>query len=279
MLRSVFTKTLWDQRRVLFGWAIGITAVGVGYAAFYPAINSPQYLDMLESFPPGVLDAMGFADIATAAGYLGSTTFGLLGPALIIVMAAALGGAAIAGDEESGRLDLTLAHPVSRWAVLTQRFAAFVLGMLIVCTVLALALLAISGAAELGEIGPSNLAAGGLHLALLGTLFGALAIAVGAATGRRSLVYAVVAIVGVVGFFGNTSGRQSSGWHGSATSRRSTTTRVACRSAMESSSQMLQSSRSRASSSSSPADGGSIGAISPCSEVARTLSREGCPKS
>jgi hypothetical protein len=50
MLRSVFTKTLWDQRRVLFGWAIGITAVGVGYAAFYPAINSPQYLDMLESF-------------------------------------------------------------------------------------------------------------------------------------------------------------------------------------------------------------------------------------
>jgi ABC-2 type transport system permease protein len=206
MPRSVFGKTLWDQRRNLLGWTIGITAVGVGYAAFYPAINSQQYLDMLESFPEGVLDAMGFADNASAAGYLGSTTFGLLGPALIIAMAAALGGSAIAGDEESGRLDLTLAHPVSRWTVLTQRFAALVAGMLIVCAMLALALVAISGPAELDEIGPANLAAGGLHLALLGTLFGALAIAVGAATGRRALVYAVVAIVGVVGFFGNNLG-------------------------------------------------------------------------
>jgi ABC-2 type transport system permease protein len=206
MQRSVFTKTLWDQRRGLIGWAIGITAVGVGYAAFYPAVNSPQYVDMLASFPQDVLDAMGFADIGSAAGYLGSTTFGLLGPALIVVMAAALGGAAIAGDEESGRLDLTLAHPVSRWAVLTQRFAALVVGMLIVCAILTLALVAISGPAELGEIGPSNLVAGGLHLALLGTLFGAVAITVSAATGRRALVYAVVAIVGVVGFFGNNLG-------------------------------------------------------------------------
>jgi ABC-2 type transport system permease protein len=206
MLRSVLTKTLWDQRRVLLGWTIGITAVGVGYAAFYPAINSPQYLDMLASFPQGVLDAMGFADIGSAAGYLGSTTFGLLGPALIVVMAAALGGAAIAGDEESGRLDLTLAHPVSRWGVFTQRFAALVVGMLIVCAVLTLALVAISGPAELDQIGPANLVAGGLHLALLGSLFGALAIAVGAATGRRTLVYAVVSIVGVIGFLGNNLG-------------------------------------------------------------------------
>jgi ABC-2 type transport system permease protein len=203
MLRSVFGKTLWDQRGLLLGWTIAITAVGVGYAAFYPAVNSPQYLEMLEAFPQGVLDAMGFADVATAAGYLGSTTFGLLGPALIIVMAAGVGGWAVAGEEETGRLDLTLAHPVSRWAVLTQRFAALVVGMLIVCAVLTLALLAISGPAELGEIGPTNLAAGGLQLALLGTLFGALAISVGAATGRRALVYAVVAVVGVVGFFGN----------------------------------------------------------------------------
>ena len=206
MLRNVFSKTLWDQRRQLLSWAIGITAVGVGYAAFYPAINSPAYVDMLESFPPGVLDAMGFADIGSPAGYLGSTTFGLLGPTLVIVMAAALGGSAIAGDEESGRLDLTLAHPVGRTAVVVQRFAALVLGMLIVSGILGLALIAISGVAELSEIGAGNLLAGSLHLALLGIVFGALAIAVGAITGRRSLVYAVVALVAVGGFFGNNLG-------------------------------------------------------------------------
>jgi ABC-2 type transport system permease protein len=206
MLRSIFAETLWDQRRALLAWIIGITVVGVAYAAFYPSVNSPEMAQALEAYPEGLLDALGFADITSPGGYLGSTTFGLLGPALIIVMAAVLGGSAIAGDEEAGRLDLTLAHPVTRWTVLLQRFGAIVVVMLAVCTVLAVALVAISGPAQLDEIGPAKLAAGGLHLALLGTLFGALALAVGAATGQRSLVYAVVAIMGVGGFFGNNLG-------------------------------------------------------------------------
>jgi ABC-2 type transport system permease protein len=206
MLRSIFTKSLWDLRRVLIGWAIGITAVGVGYAAFYPVINTPEMASVLEAYPAELLDAIGFTDVASAAGYLGSTTFGLLGPVLVIIMAAALGGSAIAGDEESGRLDLTLAHPTSRWSVLIQRFAAIIVAMLAVCTVLVIALVAISGPAQLTEVGPGNLAAGGFHLALLGTFFGGLALAVGAATGRRSLVFALVAIIGVVGFFGNNLG-------------------------------------------------------------------------
>jgi ABC-2 type transport system permease protein len=207
MLRSVFGKTLWDQRRSLLAWAVGIAAVGVLYAAFYPTIGgSPEMLEALEAYPEGFLDAMGFTDMASAAGYLGSTTFGLLGPALIIVMAAAVGGAAIAGEEEAHRLDLTLAHPVSRWSVVVQRGGAIVVAMLGVCAVLAVALVVISGPADLGEIGPTNLLAASLHLALLGVLFGTLALGVGAATGRRSLVYAVVAIVAVVGFFGDNLG-------------------------------------------------------------------------
>jgi hypothetical protein len=32
MLRSSFSKTLWDLRRTLLGWAIGITAVGAASA-------------------------------------------------------------------------------------------------------------------------------------------------------------------------------------------------------------------------------------------------------
>ena len=206
MLRSVFGKTLWDQRRVLAGWTIGVTAVGLLYAAFYPTINTPQMADVLDSFPEGLLDMIGFTDVFSAAGYVGSTTFGLLGPALIVIMGAALGGAAIAGEEESGRLDLTLAHPVSRWSVTLQRFAALVVGMVVATTALWLGLVAISDLAQLGEIGVANLAAASLHLALLGTFFGALALAVGAATGRRGVVYAAVAVVGVGTFLGNNLG-------------------------------------------------------------------------
>lgn len=206
MLRNVFTKTLWDQRRSLPAWAFAIAAVGVLYAAFYPSMRSPEFEAAMEAFPQGLLDAIGFTDIASAAGYVGSTTFGILGPILTIVFAASLGGGAVAGDEESGRLDLLLAHPTSRWSVLVQRFAALVVAMLVVALALWLALAAISGPAELGEIGLANLGAASLHLAFLGILFGALAIAVGAATGRRALVYAVVAIVGIASFFGNSLG-------------------------------------------------------------------------
>lgn len=214
MLRSVFGKTLWDQRRGLLAWALGIGAVGVLYAAFYPTFNNDQMQQALKAYPKGLLEAMGMTDVGTAAGYLGSTTFGLLGPALTIVMAAALGGGAIAGDEDAGRLDLTLAHPVSRWSVALQRFGALVAAMLLVSAVLGVALIAISGPAQLGDIGPVNLLAASFHLALLGAFFGALALGVGAATGQRGPVYGAVAVVAVAGYFGNNLGRtiEGLGW-------------------------------------------------------------------
>jgi ABC-2 type transport system permease protein len=206
MLRSVFGKTLWDQRRSLLAWVVGITVIGVFYAAFYPVINNEEMRAAIEAYPEGFLDAIGFTDVTSAAGYLGSTTFGLLGPALVIVFAAAIGGSAIAGEEDSGRLDLTLAHPVSRWTVVWQRFAAIVAAMLTVVFALGLGVVAVSGPADLGEVGPVNVFAAAIQLGLMGVFFGALALAVGAATGRRSLVYAAVAIVGVGGFFGNNLG-------------------------------------------------------------------------
>lgn len=206
MLRSVLGKTLWDQRRSLLAWAIGITAVGTLYAAFYPMVNTPEMVQALESYPQGMLEALGMTDATSVPGYLGSTTFGLLGPTLVIVFAAAIGGSAIAGEEESGRLDLTLAHPVSRWSVLVQRFVAIGIAMLGVCLVLAVALLAISGPFGLDEVGPGNMVAASIQLAAFGLAFGALALATGAATGRRSVAFAIVAIVGVVGYFGNNLG-------------------------------------------------------------------------
>lgn len=203
MLRSVFARTLRDQRWWIVGWAVTIATVGVLYAAFWPMMLSPEMKAAMEAFPAGLLDALGYSDITSAAGYVGSTTFGLLGPALIILFAAATGGSAIAGEEEAGRLDLLLAHPVSRWSVALQRFTALVLAMAIPCAALAIALIAVSGPAELGEIGAVNLVAASLHLAFLGVFFGALALGVGAATGRRGLAFAVVALVAVGGFLAN----------------------------------------------------------------------------
>ena len=203
MLRSVFGKTLWDARRPIVGWSLGIAVIGVAYAAFYPTTNTPEMAEALKAYPPALLDAIGFTDITSAAGYLGSTTFGSLGAILVIIFAASMGGSAIAGDEQGGMLDLPLAHPVSRWRLVLERFAALVVSVVIACAVLAVALVAISGPAELGDVGPLNMVAACVHLAMLGVVFGALALAVGGITGRRTMVYAVVGIVAVGGFLGN----------------------------------------------------------------------------
>ena len=206
MLRSVFGKTLWDQRRGILAWSVGLAAVGVIYAAFYPSMSGPEMQAAIDAFPKELLDALGFADITSPAGYLGGTTYGLLGPVLIIIFGTMLGGRAIAGEEESGRLDVLLAHPVERWQVVVERAAAMLVAMVLAGAVLLAAMLATAGPAQFDSIPAANLAAATVQLVLLGWLFGCLALAVGALTGSRGLATGVVAILGAATYFANTLG-------------------------------------------------------------------------
>jgi ABC-2 type transport system permease protein len=206
MLRSVFGKTIWDQRRGILGWAIGITAVGVGYAAFYPTLNSPEMAEFMDAYPQEIMDAMGMTDLTSPEGYLGGTTYGLLGPVLMLIFGASIGGRAIAGEEEAGRLDVLLAHPVTRTRVVLERAGAMLVALAVAGVALLVGMLAVAGPAEFSEIGAANLAAASGQLVLLAFFFGSLALAVGAVTGRRSLALGVVAVVGVLTYFANTLG-------------------------------------------------------------------------
>jgi ABC-2 type transport system permease protein len=206
MLRSVFSKTLWDQRRGILAWAIGLGAVGVMYAAFYPSMANPDMQAAMDAFPPEVLDALGFRDITSPEGYLGGTTYGLLGPVLSIIYGTTLGAGAIAGEEESGRLEILLAHPVGRWQVVIQRSAAMLVALVVAGVLLLLAMIAAAGPAQYDSIPAANLAAATAQLVLLAWLFGSLALSVGALTGSRGVAIGVVALLGVATYFANTLG-------------------------------------------------------------------------
>jgi ABC-2 type transport system permease protein len=206
MLRSVFGKSLWDQRRGIAMWSVAIAAVGVLYAAFYPSMNSPDMQAALEAFPSELMEALGMTDITSAAGYLGSTTYGILGPVLMIIFAGGLGVRAVAGDEEAGRMDVLLAHPVERWAVVAQRAAAMIVAIAVAGTILFLAMLAVTGPAQLEEIGVANFAAATLQMGLLGLVFASLGLAVGGLTGSRGLAWGAVALVAVLSYLANTLG-------------------------------------------------------------------------
>jgi ABC-2 type transport system permease protein len=202
MLSDIWTKTLWDQRRSLVGWAFGFLAVAIIYGGFYPFASTPEYGELIESMPAGLAEAFGWDEINTPHGYLGSTVFGLLGPVLIIIMAIGVGARAIAGNEEAGHMELLIAHPVTRTRVVAQRAFALLIATVIAALAVFLAILAIRGPVDI-DLPIGNIAATSLNLALLGALFGALALLVGGFVGRRGLVIGVTAVVAVTAYLAN----------------------------------------------------------------------------
>ncbi|GAB3141775.1 hypothetical protein GCM10027290_15060 [Micromonospora sonneratiae] len=205
---NILTKTLWDSRRSLIGFAVGTTLVGTMYAGFYPQVADGAMGQAVEGFSPALRDALNMEDIGSAAGYLGSSVFGIIVPLIAVIYGIATGTRAIAGDEEAGYLDLLLAHPVSRTRLLLHRFGALAVGAFVLAGLVLLAMLAIRNSVQLDSIGVDRFAAQCVALALLATLFGAVAITLGAATGSRAVALGGSATVGVLGYAANTFAAQ-----------------------------------------------------------------------
>ncbi|ASU86121.1 hypothetical protein CDO52_08845 [Nocardiopsis gilva YIM 90087] len=204
MLRSVFGKFLQDTRRATIGWAIAVAAVTAMYSAFWPTMkDSADLMDAYAQSMPEVAEAMGWADMTTPEGYLNGTVYGLLVPILMVIAAVTFGTRAIAGDEEEGGLELVLAHPVSRVRLLVQRFAALVVVIAVIGLASLVTLLLLNPGLDLG-ISPYHLFAASAIVVLIALAYGAVALAIGAATGRRSFALGGAALLAVIGYLGNT---------------------------------------------------------------------------
>jgi len=197
MRPSIGLKTLYDQRRGLLAWVLGLVGLVAMYAAIWPSIrDQPTFNDYLDEMPAALrsLFAASGADMSTPAGYLQVELFSLMAPLLLIGYGITAGAAAIAGEEDRRTLELLLANPVSRRRIVLEKLAALTAGMAVLGAGTALALLAAGPLAGL-SLSLRGIASATVHLALLGVEFGALALAVGAATGRPGLSRAVPAVV------------------------------------------------------------------------------------
>lgn len=204
MLRTVYAKAIWDNRRGWLGWTAAITGIAAMYAGFWPTINNPDLLKAMQAYPQALLEALNMQDLTRPEGYLGSSVFGLLVPFLVAVFAIAAGTKALATDEEAGTLELVMAHPVSRTALAMQRLASVVTALAVIAVVVFIAITALRGPAQFSEVGVEYIGAICLQLFLFGLLFAALAFAVGAFTGRKSLATGAGAAVAVLGYLANT---------------------------------------------------------------------------
>ena len=202
MLRSLFTKTLYDARRALVGWAVGLLATVAMIMAMYPTVRAGSYQRSVQEAPEALLRAFGMdrgTDIVSGAGYLGGYLFGFMLPMLLLVFAIGVGASAVAGEEDRGTLELLVANPISRTRVLAEKFAALtvmavLLGLVVLGGVLA-------GGPLVGlRVGVAGLVAAVASQTLLAVLFGGMAMAVGAATGSRGLAVGVGAAAAVAAY-------------------------------------------------------------------------------
>lgn len=212
MLRSVLLKTFYDQRRGLVVWVASLLLLVAMYVAIWPSIKGqPSLRDFLDTMPDAFrnLFAASGADMSTPVGYIQIELMSFLGPFLLILYAVMAGAAAVAGEEDGHTLDLLLANPVGRARLVLEKAAAMVLGTLGLAAVLGLGLLVQGGWADM-NLPAGNVAAAMLHMALLALVFGALALAVGAAFGHATAARAVPAALVVVAYIVNGLGPQVS---------------------------------------------------------------------
>lgn len=196
-----------DRRRSLAAWTLGVIALVVVMALFFPSIRDAgaDFDAYLESLPQSVRETMGAAggSIASPEGYLMSQLYSNVYPLVVLLLGISMGSWAIAGAEGDGLLEVTLASPLTRTSLAIGRWLATSLVTLAVVLVSTLVLVAISPGLGLLEglpwWGPWS---AGLSLWALVFLYSSLAFAIGASWGRRSWAIAGAAGLAVVGFLG-----------------------------------------------------------------------------
>lgn len=201
-LRSVGLKSLWDQRQSLLWWSGGTALMAAIIIMLFPSIGAADELEALfEQMPPVVQAMIGEEfDLSTAAGYLDIRMFASIGPIIFLVYAIGRGNAAIAGEESRGTMDLLLSNPVHRWRIVVESGLAIIAGLTLIGLALWIGLI-IGGAILNVEFDIIRAGQASLMSALLGAVFGALTLLIGALTGNSGRSIGITAAVAIATFF------------------------------------------------------------------------------
>ncbi len=189
MLASVLTKTLRDQGRSLLAWSVSLALIVAMYAAVWPSVrDQPSMSDFIDQMPEAFrsMFATSGADMSTPTGYIQIELLSFMGPIAILIYAVGAGARAIGGEEDRHTMDLLLSNPVGRGRVVLDKFLAMAVGTFLLAAVMGVSLVLEGKLVDL-QLPADKVAATMLHLALLGVVFGALALALSAGTGRTGL--------------------------------------------------------------------------------------------
>lgn len=204
----VLRRALRESWRGTLGWTIGVAAVLFMYLPLFPSIGgNGQMQQIIESLPPDLVGTLGFDEIGTGAGYTQGTFYGLIGFLLLTIAATSWGASAIAGAEESGRLELDLAHSVGRVGYALESAAAILIKLVCLGVFAGVVVALLNEPAQLG-IEPIRIVDTTVVFVGLAMLAGSSALFVGALLGRRSWGIATGAGIAVAGYAFNAIANQ-----------------------------------------------------------------------
>lgn len=211
-MSAIFRHAFANSVKSLGMFSVALVAVMSIYFSVYQTFGDWTAMTaMLGQLPSVFLDAFGFNDITSGAGWAQSTFFGLLGMFVLMAFAITRGSALIAGDEESGMLELTLARSVSRGQVYAVRGLVLVLQLAILTAVAGISLDVWNSVGSMG-IDATNYAPQLLAFFGTGLVCGVGAYAIGAITGVRGAANGAGAAIAVGAFLFNAVGSMGTDW-------------------------------------------------------------------
>ena len=209
----IWIKTASEHQGLLFVVAVLMFGfMGVMLGPMYTLIDEAM-ATLNEAFSPELLALFGGGDMGTPEGWYQIETFGMMAPMAVMVVTVTIGASALAGEEARNTMGLLLANPIRRSTVIYQKTFAMVLYAFVVGFATFAGVVVGSLVGNLG-MSVGNIGATCLLLTLLGLVYGGVAIALGAATGRTRIAtfgttgLALIAFVanGLLPFSENLSG-------------------------------------------------------------------------
>jgi ABC-2 type transport system permease protein len=199
--RELLTGPIRAIRRSGLLWAISLVALVAMTVAFWPSFKgamSASLTDFLNQLPQGLLQAFGMQDFVSPAGYLRGNLYALLVPLLIAGAGVGFANSLTASEEDSGRMEVLLAQPVSRHGLFAGRAAAVFVWVAILTAATAIGQLILDPLFGL-EIATDRLMAAIVLSGLLGLFHAGLALALAGIVARPSVVLGVGLFVAFAG--------------------------------------------------------------------------------
>lgn len=196
MLTTVFSKSLLDRWRGVAITVVSLSVLLLFAMAAYRDLDISIYTDL----PASLQSLIGIPEDADVASLAYSAIYNSYGAMALGGLAIAMGAGYIAGEERAGTLGVLLGNPKSRTGVLVSKTAALLL-------IIGLGGVVLWGAGALApqllDVNIAGLQVGAytLHLVMNTLVYGFLALAIGAWTGKYGLAVAASAGVMVISFF------------------------------------------------------------------------------